>query len=100
MPANLVKNDVELAALDWFQGLGHAILHGPHIAQGDASAERDSFDEVVLAGRLHEELRKLNQAIAFRTLATPHDPAGAGLPKLLSGELRVAQSAAKMRQAV
>ena len=63
MAVNLVENDVELAALDWFQSLGYAISHGPHIAPGEASAERDSFGEVVLVGRLREAIRRLNPAI-------------------------------------
>ena len=63
MAANLVENDVELAALDWFQGLGYAILHGPHIAPDEPSAERDSFGEVVLVGRLREAIRRLNPGI-------------------------------------
>jgi type I restriction enzyme R subunit len=63
MAANLFENDVELAALDWFQGLGYTIGHGPHIAPGEASAERQSFGEVVLVGRLREAIRRLNPAI-------------------------------------
>ncbi len=63
VPANLVENDVELAALDWFQSSGYAIRHGPHIAPGEPSAERDSFGEVVLVGRLRAAIRRLNPAI-------------------------------------
>jgi len=61
--ANLVEKDIELAALDWFQGLSYKILHGPHIAPGEPSAERAAFDEVVLAGRLREAIRRLNPAV-------------------------------------
>ena len=63
MAANLVENDVELAALDWFQALDYSVVHGPHIAPGEPSAERDSFAEVVLVGRLREAIRRLNPAI-------------------------------------
>ena len=56
MASNLVENDVELAALDWFQGLGYSALHGPHIAPGEPSAERDTFGDVVLVGRLRKDL--------------------------------------------
>jgi type I restriction enzyme R subunit len=61
--ANLVENDVELATLDWFQALGFAVLHGPHIAPNEPSAERDSFGEVVLVGRLRAALRQINPTI-------------------------------------
>ena len=81
MAANLIENDVELAALEWFQGLGYAAVHGPHIAPNEASRERKSFGDVVLEGRLREAIRRLNPAIpeeareeAFRKvlqIATP-----------------------------
>ena len=54
---------VEDAALDWFGELGYAIGHGPHIAPGEAAAERDSFGEVVLVGRLRVAIRRLNPRI-------------------------------------
>ena len=54
---------VEEAALTWFGELGYAIGHGPHLAPGEPAAERESFGEVVLAGRLREAIRRLNPAI-------------------------------------
>ncbi len=86
---SLNESIVEDAALEWFGELGYAIGHGPHMAPGEPAAERDSFSEVVLVGRLRVAIRRLNPAIPSRTLATLRDPAVAGLPKLLSGELSV-----------
>ena len=54
---------VEDAALTWFGELGYAIGHGPHLAPGEPAAERDSFGDVVLVGRLREAIRRLNPAI-------------------------------------
>ncbi len=54
---------VEDAALSWFGELGYAVGHGPHIAPGEPAAERDSFGDVLLAGRLREAVRRLNPAI-------------------------------------
>ncbi len=54
---------VEAAALEWFGGLGYAVGHGPHLAPGEPAAERESFGEVVLVGRLREAIRRLNPAI-------------------------------------
>jgi type I restriction enzyme, R subunit len=54
---------VEDAALEWFGELGYAVGHGPHLAPGEPAAERDSFGEVVLVGRLREAIRRLNPAI-------------------------------------
>jgi type I restriction enzyme R subunit len=33
--------------------------HEPHLAPGEPAAERDSFSEVVLVGRLREAIRRL-----------------------------------------
>jgi type I site-specific restriction-modification system R (restriction) subunit len=61
--SNLNEAIVEDAALEWFGELGYAIGHGPHIAPGEPAAERDSFGEVVLVGRLLEAIMLLNPAI-------------------------------------
>jgi type I restriction enzyme R subunit len=60
---NLNESTVEDAALAWFKELGYAIGHGPHLAPGEPKAERDSFGDVVLLGRLREAIRRLNPAI-------------------------------------
>ena len=59
----LNESIVEEAALEWFGELGYAVGHGPHLAPGEPAAERDSFSEVVLVGRLREAIRRLNPAI-------------------------------------
>jgi type I restriction enzyme R subunit len=60
---SLNESIVEDAALEWFGELGYAVGHGPHVAPGEPAAERDSFSEVVLVGRLREAIRRLNPAI-------------------------------------
>jgi len=64
--------------------LDYAVGHGPDIAPGEPAAERGSFGEVVLVGRLREAIRGADLAIQSRTLATLRDTL---LPKLLSGKL-------------
>ena len=59
----LNESIVEDAALEWFGELGYAVGHGPHLAPGEPAAERDSFSEVVLVGRLREAILRLNPAI-------------------------------------
>lgn len=54
------EGTVELAALAWLQSLGYELQYGPSIAPGEPDAERVSFDEVVMAGRLRESLARLN----------------------------------------
>jgi type I restriction enzyme R subunit len=60
---SLNESIVEDAALEWFGELGYAVGHGPHLAPGEPAAERESFSEVVLVGRLREAIRRLNPAI-------------------------------------
>jgi type I restriction enzyme R subunit len=59
----LNESIVEDAALTWFGELGYAVGHGPHLAPGEPAGERGSFGDVVLAGRLRDAIRRLNQAI-------------------------------------
>lgn len=59
----LNESIVEEAALEWFGEMGYAVGHGPHLAPGEPAAERDSFGEVVLVGRLRTALHRLNGAI-------------------------------------
>ncbi len=60
---SLNESIVEDAALEWFGELGYAVGHGPHFAPGEPAAERESFGEVVLVGRLREAIRRLNISI-------------------------------------
>ena len=60
---SLNESTVEDATLTWFGELGYAVGHGPQLAPGEPAAERDSFGEVVLVGRLREAIRRLNQPI-------------------------------------
>jgi type I restriction enzyme R subunit len=60
---SLNESIVEDAALEWFVELGYEVGHGPHLAPGEPAAERDSFSEVVLVGRMREAIRRLNPAI-------------------------------------
>jgi type I restriction enzyme R subunit len=47
---------VEEAALSWFQELGYAVLPGPQLAPGEPTAERESFSDVLLIGRLRQAI--------------------------------------------
>jgi type I restriction enzyme, R subunit len=60
---SLNESIVEATALEWFEELGYAIGHGPQLAPGEPAAERHSFGDVVLTGRLREAIRRLNPSI-------------------------------------
>jgi len=61
---------VEDATLSWFGELGYAIGHGPHMASGELAAERDTFADVVLVGRLRDAIWRLDPAIPEEARAT------------------------------
>ena len=72
------ESELEDAALEWLEGLGWKVAHGPHIAPHSADAERTEYDEVVLEHRLRDALDRLNPDLpaealedAFRKLARP-----------------------------
>lgn len=87
---SLTESIVEDAALTWFGELGYSCLGAEALTPALSHGERESYGEVVLVGRLREALRQLNPcSLPSRTLATLRDTL---LPKLLSGELIVANA--------
>ena len=39
--SKFTESVVEEATLEWLEGLGYTVLHGPEIAAGEPAAERD-----------------------------------------------------------
>jgi len=79
--SGFTESVVEEAALEWFAALDYAVLPGPSIAPGESAAERSSFADVVLAGRLRDALVRLNPSVspegieeAFRKLTRISSP--------------------------
>jgi type I restriction enzyme R subunit len=58
--AGISESVVEEALLEWFSTLDYAVVHGPDIAPGTSTAERDDYRDVVLAGRLRDAVHQLN----------------------------------------
>jgi type I restriction enzyme R subunit len=60
--SKFTESVVEEAALDWLKTLGYSLLHGPEIAAGEQVAERSdpNYRDVILDGRLHQALARLN----------------------------------------
>lgn len=54
------EDTVELAAIDWLREIGYNYLHGGIIAPGEPAAERTSYNEVLLVGRLRSALERIN----------------------------------------
>ena len=85
MTASFSESTIEQAALAWLEALGYGVLHGPEIAPGEAAAERDSYEQVILESRLRQALQRLNPRLpadaleeAFRKLTRPEFPSLTG----------------------
>ena len=81
MSGKFTESVVEDAALEWFGELGYGVVHGPEIAPGEPAAERASYEEVILEGRLREALSRLNPNVpsegieeAFRKITLISSP--------------------------
>ncbi len=77
----LVESTVERASAEWLAWLGLAIAFGPSIAPSEPASERESYEQVVLTGRLRNALGALNPSIpavalyeAFRKLTRIDSP--------------------------
>ena len=78
---HLNESTLEETALSWFADLGYEVAHGQDIAPGEPAAERDSYDQVVLVGRLRDAVERLNRTIpveardeAIRKVLYPESP--------------------------
>jgi len=60
MKSFVAESGVEEACLDYFAELGWEVAYGPDIAPGEARAERASFRDVLLEGRLRAAVSRLN----------------------------------------
>lgn len=61
--SRISESVVEAAVLEWFAELGYSVAYGPALAPGEPAAERDSFSEVFLWGRLREAARRINPGL-------------------------------------
>jgi type I restriction enzyme R subunit len=58
--SNFNEATVEDAALDYFREAGYATAWGPHLAPGEPGQERESFQDVILEGRLRASILRIN----------------------------------------
>ncbi|MCJ7584319.1 MAG: type I restriction endonuclease subunit R [Anaerolineales bacterium] len=75
------ESTIEQAALAWLESLGWRVVFGPSIAPEEPGAERLSYEQAFLPGRLREALRRLNPSAseealeeAFRRVTRPEHP--------------------------
>lgn len=60
------EDTVEQATIEWLQDSGYDYVHGGTIAPGEPASERDSYNEVLLLGRLRSALERINTHIPRR----------------------------------
>jgi type I restriction enzyme R subunit len=70
MTERFSESIVEEATLAWLAALGYEVKHGPAIAAGEPDAERSdpTYHDIVLEGRLHQALARLNPALPAEAL--------------------------------
>ncbi len=81
MTIKFTESLVEEAALSWLESLGWTMVHGREIAPDESEAERQTYEQVILEGRLRRALVWLNPDLpaeateeAFRKLIRPEGP--------------------------
>lgn len=57
---HMTENILEETCLCWFEALGWNVIHGPDIAPETPDAERTSYSETILQGRLYTSLTQIN----------------------------------------
>ncbi|MBN2279619.1 MAG: type I restriction endonuclease subunit R [Candidatus Marinimicrobia bacterium] len=62
----ITENEIELMAIDLLESSGYEYINGYDIAPDSATPARESFEEVLLLGRLEEAITRINPDI-------PHD---------------------------
>lgn len=78
MNTGVTESVVEQATLAWLESTGWVVVHGPDIAPDMPLAERTDYRNVILEGRLRENLIRLNPELpedaidgAYRKLVRP-----------------------------
>src|SRR3972149_11082211 len=59
----ITESNIETFAIEALQSLGWQHVHGLSIAPGAESAERDSFEQIILTQRLRKAVARLNRDI-------------------------------------
>jgi type I restriction enzyme, R subunit len=63
MPKSVTEDTIEYAMIEWLQSIGYDYIHGGTIAPSEPAAERDSYNDVLLVGRLRQSLEIINKHI-------------------------------------
>jgi type I restriction enzyme, R subunit len=59
----ITETDIELLAIERLEALGYAYIYAPDIAPDGTHPERESFEQVLLLGRLTTAVRRINHSV-------------------------------------
>lgn len=59
----ITENTIESLAIDLFSKLGYTYIYAPNIAPDSENPERESFEQVLLLGRLQNAVQRINHKI-------------------------------------
>jgi type I restriction enzyme R subunit len=57
---NVYEDELEQAALEWFEELGYETAFAPDISPGGDYPERSDYSDVILEERLKDALKRIN----------------------------------------
>ena len=63
MKSRLTENSIETLAIELLEQLGYKYIHAPDIALDSETPERESFEQVLLPGRLEKAIHRINPDI-------------------------------------
>lgn len=95
----LTESEVEAAALEWLEGLGYEVVHGPGIEPEGPEPERERFDQVILEYRFRDALARPTPEAPGEALdpqAEEPDLVIAATSSGLGGACRAASSATRL----
>ncbi|WP_134082584.1 type I restriction endonuclease subunit R [Thiohalophilus thiocyanatoxydans] len=64
----MTEDQLEQLCLNWFHEAGYETAHGPDIAPDGEAPEREDYRQVLLTGRLHQALRRINPHVPSEVL--------------------------------
>ena len=93
---SIYESDVEEEMLGWLEDLGYEVIAGPELAPDGSRPERRSYKHVLLEGRLHDALHRLNPDLPAAAIADAVGVMqGTGTPGLLTGNREFQQRLTK-----
>jgi len=63
MTNKITENTIEEFTIELLERLGYDYIYAPDIAHDGDKPERNSYDEVLLLGRLHDAVRRINTTL-------------------------------------